>query len=70
MKAMLIIVVFLLMNAFFIISNNNLALKDEGSIGRVYDLYFSWVGGVMNNIVKISGEIVKLDWVAIENSTG
>jgi len=69
MKALLIIIVFLLMNSFFIISNNNLALKEAGSIGKVYDLYVSWAGKVLNNLAKISSEVVKLDWVARETST-
>jgi len=69
MKVILIIMVFLLMNAFFIISNNSLSLKEEGNIGKLYDLYTSWLGKVVDNLAKITGEIVRLDWVAQEDSS-
>ena len=69
MKIYLIIAMLVLMNAFFIISNNDLALKDGENIKTFFSLYFDWVKDIGNNITELTGNIVKLDWVP-GNTTG
>jgi len=60
---MLFIVIILLMNAFFIISNHNLALKNTENIKELTSTYYSWLKNIVGNIVKITGEAIELEWV-------
>jgi len=62
-KLYLIIVIFLLINAFFIVSENNLKLNDSENIKIFFQSYFSWFKNIGNNLGEISGNVVNLDWV-------
>ncbi len=68
MKTILVIIIFLLMNAFFIISDNALALKNEGNIGKFFSLYSQWIKEVKSNLLTITGDVIKLKWIASENA--
>ena len=63
MKIYLIITIFLLMNAFFIISENNLNLNTTENIKKFFSLYNGWSKNIGNNINTITGDIVKLNWI-------
>jgi hypothetical protein len=67
MKVVLFIVIFLLMNAFFIISNQNLALKNPDNVSKLFVDYGIWVMKVGNNIYNVGGEVtgnvVKFNWL-------
>jgi len=63
MKIFFILIVFLLINAFFIISENNLKLKNENNIKIFKDLYFSWITNIKNNITTVTGNLIKLNWI-------
>lgn len=54
---------FLLIGAFFIISENNLVLKKQENIDTFYELYFSWLSRIFDNSKEITGDIIKLDWL-------
>jgi hypothetical protein len=63
MKFLTILIIFLLMNAFLIISNNQLALKEPENIPKLKNLYLDWVKNLGKNMVQLSGEVIKLDWI-------
>jgi len=63
MKVLLLIIIFLFIGAFFIISQNNLALSKEGSIKKLFSLYIPWLIEGGENIVSLSGHIIKLEWL-------
>ena len=69
MKLYLLIVIILLLGAFFIVSENRLALKDKKDRIKFGDLYLSWIGQIFENSGRLAGYVVKLDWLP-GNRTG
>ena len=67
-KIYLIIVIFLLMNAFFIISENNLKLNDSENIKIFTSSYVNWFKDIGNNLGTITGNVVNLTWVPTNSS--
>ena len=56
------------MNAFFIISNNNLALENDENVAKFISIYISWIEKISGNITSISGNIAKQNWLPINES--
>ena len=54
------------MNAFLIISNNNLHLTSSDNIKQLFTIYGDWVKKVTGNLNQITGEVVKLNWAPDE----
>lgn len=54
---------FLLVGAFFIISNNNLRLGDSEQRGEFMKLYYAWFFKIFDNTKTITGYVVNLDWL-------
>jgi len=63
MKLIVFFIILILITATFIISNNNLALKEKGNIQKFFVLYFSWAKNFVGNVVKITSEAVKMEWL-------
>jgi hypothetical protein len=63
MKLLVFILILLLIGAFFIISQNNLALSQEGNLNKFVSLYGSWLVSTMKNIGSLSGYMVKMEWL-------
>ena len=63
MKIIIFVLMFLLIGALFIISENNLALKDADSRVRLKNIYISWVNKIFDNSKDLVGYVVKLDWL-------
>ena len=63
MKIILVIVMFFAISALFIISNNNLAMYKQENIVNFVDSYLSWINHIFLNTQKITGEIIKLNWL-------
>jgi hypothetical protein len=55
--------VFLIMGALFIVSNNNLAMYKQENIVNFVDLYLTWINNLSSNLYSLTGDIIKLDWV-------
>ena len=68
MKIYLIIVIFLLLSAFFIVSENDLKLNDSQKIKQFFSLYFNWFEKIGNNFSTITGEVVNLEWTPSKNN--
>ncbi len=56
-------VFFLMIGAFFIISNNNIALIQEGNFASFVSLYSSWLEGIVTNSAQTAGYAIKLEWL-------
>jgi len=69
MKLLFLVIMFLLIGSFFIISENNLALKDEEARKEFGKLYSSWFNQIFENSKNLVGYVVKLDWLPNNTST-
>ena len=63
MKITIVIVMFLLLGAFFIISQNNLALKNTENIDNFVSMYARWMTRIFDNGNSAVGYVVKMDWL-------
>jgi len=63
MRIYLFIMVFLLIGAFFIISNDNLHINKSAEVGKFFKSYYVWFGGLFENVKGISGYVVKSEWL-------
>ena len=63
MKILVFLIIFLLVGAFFIISENHLALKNAENRKKFQDLYIVWVNKIFDNSKTTAGYVVKLDWL-------
>ena len=69
MKILMLAIFFLMIGALFIISENNLALKDSGSFPKFLGIYYSWISHLFDNSKNLAGYIIKMDWLP-ENKPG
>ena len=63
MKIVLFVMVFFILGALLIISNNNLALYNPLNVKTFLNLYSNWLDGVYSNSLSLSGKIIELDWL-------
>lgn len=63
MRVVVFLVKFFLLAAFFIISNQGLALSQQGNLEKLGDLYVDWLAGVSGNVGNLAGYIVKVEWM-------
>ena len=63
MKIILVILIFLLMGAFFIVGNGDLALKDADKMERFRGLYYDWLTNLFDNGKQITGYVVDSEWL-------
>ena len=72
MKIYMFIVMFLLIGAFFIVSENKLPISTNEGAFKFVSLYSNWLVSVSFNSVKTVGYAVKMDWLPSPslNSTG
>ena len=54
---------FLILGGFFIISNENLALRESGAIDEFKDLYLEWFADLFDNAKAITGYVVDSEWL-------
>lgn len=59
--------VFLIIGALFIISNQNLALSDGDNFAKFRVSYYSWFSHIFDNGKNIAGYVVKSEWLPSEN---
>jgi len=66
MKILMFAIFFLMIGALFIISENNLALKDSGNFPKFLGSYYSWISQLFDNSKSLAGYVVKMDWLPDE----
>ncbi len=69
MKIWIILVLFLLLGAFFIISNENLHLANKSEAMQFGRVYYSWFGDLFLNAGNVAGYAVKSEWLPSSNSS-
>ncbi len=67
MRILQVLIIFLLIGAFFIVSENNLALKNEDERLEFGRMYSKWVANVIDNGKEITGYVVKMNWLPDNN---
>ena len=63
MKLISFILMFLLIGAFFIITENHLALKDVENRVKFGAMYMTWFDKIFDNSSNLAGYVVRLDWL-------
>lgn len=67
MKIFTWLIAFLLLSAFFIISNENLVLRNNEEFMKFGNTYYSWLGHIFNQAKTITTYAVKADWLPKTN---
>jgi hypothetical protein len=69
MRIWMLVIIFLLLGAFFIVSNHGLHLSDAGEVKKFFGEYYSWAGGLLGNVRSLAGYIIEAKWLPSENAT-
>jgi hypothetical protein len=62
MKFIMFVMMFFVLSALLIISNNNFGLSDKENIVKFGNIYVKWMDKFFDNIWVTTGNAVKLDW--------
>ncbi len=62
MKFLIFLMIFFILGALLIISNNNLALHSKENLENFFRLYVKWLNDIFSNIKTITGDVVNLKW--------
>jgi len=63
MKTFLFIMMFLFVGAFFIISNENIALNSSENMGIFFSEYGEWIDSLFDNGKVVTGYVLKMGWL-------
>jgi len=63
MKLLMLVVIFLCIGGFFIVSQNNLALDTSENVDKFISLYSDWLGKTFENVGSLVGHVVKMNWL-------
>lgn len=63
MKILMFLIFFLLVGAFFIISNENIKLNSKENVGIFFKSYSQWIDGLADNSKGLAGYVVKMEWL-------
>jgi len=63
MKVLIVVILFLLIGAFFIISNENIRLDSKENAYLFLDLYGHWIDRLAGNSKNMLGFVVKMEWL-------
>jgi hypothetical protein len=67
MRLLFFVVFFLLLGAFFIISNQNIKINNEFDFSKFTKSYYFWVSGIFDNLAGITGDVVNSEWLPSNN---
>ena len=68
MKLAVFIIVFLLIGAFFIISNNNIYMGSSGAFGKFMNIYYGWFFQLAKNVGSVTGYVIDVNWMPGDKS--
>lgn len=66
MKLLMFLIFFLLIGAFFIISNENIRMNSQENVDRFFNLYGEWIDSLTSNSQVVVGHVVKMEWLPNE----
>lgn len=63
MKLLMIVLIFFFFGAFFIVSQDNLALSSSANLDKFMAAYSSWLNHLLGNVGGVTGYLIKMDWL-------
>ena len=63
MKLIMFIILFLLISAFFIISNQEIRLNNKENISLFFKEYAVWFDSLILNGKDVAGYVIKMEWL-------
>lgn len=63
MKLVMFVLFFLLIGAFFIISNEDIRLNNGENIDYVFKQYAQWIDELVGNGKIVTGHVFKMEWL-------
>lgn len=63
MKILMLITMFFIIGALFIISENSLNLNKIEKRGEFFTGYVSWLNSTFSNVQEVTGNVVRLNWL-------
>lgn len=69
MKIIMFIILFLLVGAFFIISNENIKLNSKENFSLFLEKYGKWGDSLFGNGKTVVGYVAKMEWLPEQNET-
>ena len=63
MKTIMIIAMFFLIGAFFIISEDNIRMNTQSNVNVFFVNYVSWIDSIFSNGKGVLGYVVKMEWL-------
>lgn len=63
MKILIFVILFLLIGAFFIISNENIRLNNSENVVEFLDKYGHWIDQLVDNGKTATGYVIKMEWL-------
>ena len=65
-KFVAILLIGLLLFGFFsfniVFKGKDVSVNNVSDIGKIFKIYFSWLGNVFGNMKTITGQAIKMDW--------
>ena len=59
MRVRVLILVFLLLGAFFIITDHNIHLNKGNEMNKFIGFYYSWFAGLFDNVKGVTGYVIR-----------
>jgi len=66
MKILMFVILFLLIGAFFIVSNENIKLNSKENANYFFKEYGKWFDQLAENSRSASGYLIKMEWLPDE----
>ncbi len=66
MKILMFIILFMLIGAFFIVSNERIQLNSSENFSLLLDKYGHWVDRLFGNSKTAVGYVIKMEWLPKE----
>lgn len=63
MKFLIFFIFFILIGAFFIISNENIHMNNQDNIILFLKSYGSWISKLTHNTISMTGNMIKMNWL-------
>jgi len=65
-KFVAILLIGLLLFGFFsfniVFKGKDVSVNNVSDIGKIFKIYFSWLGNIFGNMKTITGQAIKMDW--------
>lgn len=63
MKFLIILFMFFILGALFVISNDQINFSGNSEEKVFFDLYLDWVDGIFGNAKSVTGYAINMDWL-------